>query len=79
MIGATLDENNRKETYLWADQMAADLKEIGAAGGHPAHFKLTEPVEVYYGDNWHRLQKLKQKLNGTNAFRAIPSLNSAQS
>ena len=77
VIGATLDEGNKDETFAWADEIAGDLKRIGASGGHPAHFKNDEMVAVCYGKNWERLQSLKRKLDGENVLRAVPSLSSA--
>ena len=75
--GATLEEKNRDGTFAWADQMTADLEEIGAEGGHPVHIKDKETVEVCYGDNWKKLKELKRKLADGNVFRAVPSLCSA--
>lgn len=49
IIGVTLEEKNKDETFTWADQMTADLEEIGAEGRHPAHFKNKESVEVSWG------------------------------
>ena len=74
VCGATLNDSNRSETFAWADHVAADLKKIGSSGGHPAHFKNEESPEVCYGDNWKKVQTLKQKLDGGNAFHAVPSL-----